>query len=171
MEQRALLASALVLGCVTAAGAGGYLAMRQNEPAADTASQAAPEGAQPPVEGTVAEIDVTHAPCGTLAAPVSPHLRSQTTSSSARARSHRRRRQRLPARHRSAGGAYHASAVVIGASNTTAGPSAPECSAFRGALDSAAASAASRPGVAVAASDAGEQRSDRQLAVARLRQR
>ena len=34
MEQRALLASALVLGCVTAAGAGGFLAVSQMAPAA-----------------------------------------------------------------------------------------------------------------------------------------
>jgi hypothetical protein len=61
MEQRALLASALVLGCVTAAGAGGYLAVRQvatpapAEPAGQVA--AGPEAAAPdPTEGTVAEI-------------------------------------------------------------------------------------------------------------------
>ena len=40
MEQRVLLASALVLGCVTAAGAGGFLAVRQMAPnAAEPADQ------------------------------------------------------------------------------------------------------------------------------------
>lgn len=64
MEQRALIASALVLGCVTAAGAGGYLAVRQlaTPASAESASQVAPGSETPapalaPAEGTVAEID------------------------------------------------------------------------------------------------------------------
>ena len=65
MEQRALLASALVLGCVTAASAGGYLAMRQADaPAAvDAASQAvATDGGTALAEGTVADIAVPGEP-------------------------------------------------------------------------------------------------------------
>ncbi len=60
MEQRALLASAIVLGCVTAAGAGGFIAVRQMAPtAAEPAAQvaSAPEAVTAdPAEGTVAEI-------------------------------------------------------------------------------------------------------------------
>jgi hypothetical protein len=73
MEQRALLASALVLGCVTAAGAGGYMASRQNGPAsADNTSQAAAEGIATPAEGTVAEIDTPSAAEEVPAASVTP---------------------------------------------------------------------------------------------------
>lgn len=60
MEQRAVLVSALVLGCVTAAGAGGFLAVRQMaSTAAEPVEQVAsgPESATAdPAEGTVAEI-------------------------------------------------------------------------------------------------------------------
>ena len=59
MEQRALLAVGLVAGCVTAAGAGGYLAVRQittpQTPAAyEQAAEPAVRTATP--GGTVAEL-------------------------------------------------------------------------------------------------------------------
>lgn len=54
MEQRALIAS-LVLGCVTAAGAGGYLAVRQMAPAPE-ATIATTTPAPDPTEGTVADL-------------------------------------------------------------------------------------------------------------------
>lgn len=63
MEQRTLLASALVVGCVAAAGAGGFLAVSQMapntpEPAAVVATE--PEAAAANAsEGTVAEITAT----------------------------------------------------------------------------------------------------------------
>jgi hypothetical protein len=61
MEQRVVLASALVLGCVTAAGAGGFLAARHlaSPPAAESTTTAAPpvrEGAEV-VDATVADIE------------------------------------------------------------------------------------------------------------------
>ncbi len=60
MDQRALLAVALVAGSVTAAGAGGYLAVRQMaQPAPVTSPQAVDQVAldtTPQVEGTEAEI-------------------------------------------------------------------------------------------------------------------
>ncbi len=61
MEQRVLLASALVLGCLTAAGAGGYIAARQMAaPAAEVPAgqvAAALETRTPdPTQGTVADI-------------------------------------------------------------------------------------------------------------------
>lgn len=77
MEQRALLASALVLGCVTAAGAGGYLAVRQmaTPVAPERSGQAAagPEVTAPdPAEGTIAEITPT--------ATAAPEVTNSTTS-------------------------------------------------------------------------------------------
>lgn len=64
MEQRALLASALVLGCVTAAGAGGFLAVRGTAtPSTPETAQQVVEGAEPaaadPTEGTVADVVTT----------------------------------------------------------------------------------------------------------------
>ncbi len=60
MEQRALLASALVLGCVTAAGAGGFLAVRQMAPTAAEPVERVASGPEAitadPAEGTVADI-------------------------------------------------------------------------------------------------------------------
>ena len=59
MEQRALLAVGLVAGCVTAAGAGGYLAVRQiTTPQTPAATQLAAESAVRPATpgGTVAEL-------------------------------------------------------------------------------------------------------------------
>ena len=70
MEQRALLVSALVLGCVTAAGAGGYLAVRQMATPVATETSglvaAGPEAtAAAPAEGTVAEFSPTPDAAGT----------------------------------------------------------------------------------------------------------
>lgn len=58
MEQRPLLAIALVAGCVTAAGAGGYLALRQDAAPPTTVASSHPEAAatSPAVEGTEGEI-------------------------------------------------------------------------------------------------------------------
>jgi hypothetical protein len=61
MEQRALLASALVLGCVTAAGAGGFYAVRGMAPSGapepvDQVSEASGTAVADPAEGTVAEV-------------------------------------------------------------------------------------------------------------------
>jgi hypothetical protein len=66
MQQRVLLASALVLGCVTAAGVGGFLAVRQMAPTTPDAST--PVASQPiastadPAEGTVADVLPSPAP-------------------------------------------------------------------------------------------------------------
>lgn len=65
MEQRALFTSVLVLGCVTAAGAGSFLAMRQTPvvPAAElTATQADSSLGDPVEDGTVADIEVPSSP-------------------------------------------------------------------------------------------------------------
>ena len=75
MEQRVLLASALVLGCVTAASAGGFLAMRQadapppsRQPARPRLQMAAPSWS----EATVADIALPGEPVEPTRAPVSP---------------------------------------------------------------------------------------------------
>ena len=80
MEQRALIASALVLGCVTAAGAGGYVAVRQlasSSPAPVTEAEMATTatdatGTVDPLAGTIAEIDPAPAPRPEPEAPASP---------------------------------------------------------------------------------------------------
>ena len=53
MDQRALLASALVLGCLAAAGAGGYLAVRQMTPVAASTSTAGTTTGAPSPNGEV----------------------------------------------------------------------------------------------------------------------
>ncbi|MGV3515574.1 TrbI/VirB10 family protein [Luteitalea sp.] len=80
MEQRALIASALVLGCVTAAGAGGYVAVRQlasSSPAPVTEAEMTTTatdatGTADPLAGTIAEIDPAPAPRPEPEAPASP---------------------------------------------------------------------------------------------------
>ena len=74
MEQRALLASALVLGCVTVAGAGGYIATRQpTSPAADAAVPApVVDDDAAAVEGTVADIEVRRPSAGGVRPQASP---------------------------------------------------------------------------------------------------
>ena len=79
MEQRALLASALVLGCVTAAGAGGFIAMRQNGPAASTVSETSSDTGAVAAEGTVADIEAPTAPAEPSAVPVSPAAPAAST--------------------------------------------------------------------------------------------
>jgi type IV secretory pathway VirB10-like protein len=61
MEQRALIAS-LVLGCVTAAGAGGYMAVRQMAPAQAAAPVMPVTPAPDPTEGTVADLGAVPEP-------------------------------------------------------------------------------------------------------------
>ncbi|BCS35843.1 hypothetical protein TBR22_A50770 [Luteitalea sp. TBR-22] len=61
MEQRALIAS-LVLGCVTAAGAGGYLAVRQVAPAPTASPAVDTAPAADPTEGTIADLGTSDAP-------------------------------------------------------------------------------------------------------------
>ncbi len=74
MEQRALLAVALVAGCVTAAGAGGYLAVRQlaSHPAPTPAAESTPvPDAAAAVDGTEAELAPSE-PVAESPAPVTP---------------------------------------------------------------------------------------------------
>lgn len=86
MEQRALLASALVLGCVTAAGAGGYLAVRQmaapDAPRTTEASGPATPSSAPvdPLEGTVAEIDAPATPSVAPAPAPAPAARARESA-------------------------------------------------------------------------------------------
>jgi hypothetical protein len=83
MEQRVVLASALVLGCVTAAGAGGFLATRHlaTPPAAESTTTAAPpvrEGAEV-VDATVADIEPAPS-ASALPAPVTAGPKRPTSA-------------------------------------------------------------------------------------------
>jgi type IV secretory pathway VirB10-like protein len=63
MEQRALLAVGLVAGCVTAAGAGGYLAVRQmSTPATPATTQVVADTAVSPAPVSGTEADLTPSP-------------------------------------------------------------------------------------------------------------
>jgi hypothetical protein len=74
MEQRALLAVGLVAGCVTAAGAGGYLAVRQmSTPATPATTQVVADTAVSPAPVGGTEADLTAAPAAvTEPTPTAP---------------------------------------------------------------------------------------------------